>query len=99
MFINFTAWLVLFAALMVFHFAQPQFETLFDRFYALSLRTRWDDMLLKYLAYTIGLGLAVSLSGMMLGLVRARRKTDHRIPIIALGILYLILIVVYWVSV
>jgi len=88
--------LVLFAALMVFHFAQPEFETLFDRFYALDLKTRWDYILLKYFAYTMGFGLMVSLAGMMLGLFRARRKTDHRKPIIALGLMYLILIAVYW---
>gem|GEM_PF-2186808 len=92
------AWLVLFAGLLVFHFAQPEFETLFDRFYALHLRTEWNYLFLKYTAYTMGLGLVISLSGMMLGLFRARRKTDRRIPIIVLSLLYLILIVVYWVS-
>lgn len=86
---------MLFAALMVFHFAQPEFETLFDRFYALELRTRWDRAVLRYFAYTILLGLGVSLGGMMLGLFRARRKTDSRRPIMVLGFLYLVLIIVY----
>lgn len=84
---------------MVFHFAQPEFETLFDRFYALNLRTDWDHGVLKVLAFTIALGLSVSLAGMVLGLFRARRKTDHRNPIILLCLLYLILILVYWWSV
>ena len=81
---------------MVFHFAQPEFETLFDRFYALNLRTHWDLNTLHYLAYTMFLGLGVSIGGMMLGVFRARRRTDHRKPIVILGGLYLALIIVYW---
>ena len=97
--VNFAAWLVLFAAMLVFHFAQPEFETLFDRFYRLNLRTYWDSDFIRYLAYTLGMGLAVSLTGMVLGLFRARRSTDHRNPIIVLGVLYLILFFIYWYTV
>ncbi|WP_153307611.1 hypothetical protein [Desulfospira joergensenii] len=83
-------------SLLVFHRAQPEFETFFDRFYRLSLRTAWDFQFLKYLAYTVILGLAVFLFSFALSLSRARRRTDHKNHLILLGFLYLILIVLTW---
>jgi len=81
----------------VFHRAQPEFETLFDRFYRLNLRTQWDTVFLRYLVYMVGAGLAACLTGLGLAMVRARRKTDHKVPIMILGGLYVLLFVVFWV--
>jgi len=84
-------------SLLVFHKAQPEFETFFDRFYDLTLRTYWDRTYLRYLILASGLGLAASGAGFCLALFRARRKTDHNKSIIILGCLYLILIVLSWI--
>lgn len=92
---NFVAWLVLFVSLVVFHFAQPEFETVFDRFYRLDVRTYWDMEAVRYVFLTLALGLAISVGGLMLSLFRARRKTDHRKPIIILGGLYLVLFIAF----
>lgn len=83
--------------LLVFHRAQPEYETLFDRFYHLNLRTYWDKTFIRYLVYTAVGGLAASLAGLFLALFRARRKTDHRKSIIILGCLYFILILLCWI--
>ncbi|MCD4741310.1 MAG: hypothetical protein K8R67_02340, partial [Desulfobacteraceae bacterium] len=40
--LNIFAWLLLLVVLLVFHRVQPEFESFFDRFYRLNLRTFWD---------------------------------------------------------
>lgn len=94
--VNYLAWLILFITLLVFHRAQPEFETLFDRFYQLDLRTRWDMDFVRYLVYVTALGLAASIAGLGLSLFRARRSTDNKVPIIILGGLYILLFVLSW---
>ncbi len=94
--VNYSAWVILFVTLIVFHKAQPEFETIFDRFYQLNLRTNWDMDFVRYLVYVVALGLAASVAGLGLALIRARRKTDHKTPIIVLGGLYVLLFVLSW---
>jgi len=94
--INFCAWGVLLISVLVFHKAQPEFETFFDKFYRLNLRTSWDMKFVKYLVNTIFFGLIVSVLGLSLSRFRARRKTDHKKNLIILGFLYLILFFVAW---
>jgi len=84
-------------SLLVFHRAQPEFVTFFDRFYSLDLRTYWDRTFVRYLVYTAAFGLAVSMAGLCLSFFRARRRSDHQKPIIILGCLYLILITFSWI--
>ncbi|MDD9304803.1 MAG: hypothetical protein HUK40_21660 [Desulfobacter sp.] len=95
--VNYVSWTILFVALLVFHKAQPEFDTLFDRFYQLNLRTHWDKDFVRYFVYTAGLGLGASAFGLGLAIFRARRRTDHKIPIRVLGGLYLILLVLAWI--
>ncbi len=40
--LNIFVWLLLIVIMLIFHRAQPEFETFFDRFYLLKLRTFWD---------------------------------------------------------
>jgi cation transporter-like permease len=84
-------------SLLFFHKAQPEFETFFDKFYGLGLRTTWDMKFVQYLVYTILLGLVVSVMGMGLSRFRARRKTDPKKQLILLGVLYLLLFGVAWI--
>ncbi|WDP93415.1 MAG: hypothetical protein HUN04_26325 [Desulfobacter sp.] len=94
--VNYLAWAGLMVFLLVFHRAQPEFETFFDKFYQLNLRTYWDKTFIRYLVYIAGAGLAATTAGLGLSLFRARRHTDHRKPIVILGVLYLILIILSW---
>ncbi len=93
------AWTVLFISMLVFHRAQPEFETFFDRFYQLDLRTVWDLRFLQYLLYIIFLGLAISIFGVILARFRARRKNDLKKQMKILGGLYLTLFFIYWLMI
>jgi len=94
--VSFLAWGVLFITVLMFHRAQPEFETFFDQFYQLELRTSWDIQFLQYLGYTILLGLVVSSAGLCLSFFRARRKTDYKKHLILLVFLYLLLFIFSW---
>ncbi|HKK98809.1 MAG TPA: hypothetical protein VJ943_01055 [Desulfotignum sp.] len=93
------AWTVLFVSMLIFHRAQPEFETFFDRFYQLNLRTVWDLRFLQYLLYIIFLGLAISIFGLILSRFRARRKNDRKKQMKLLGGLYLVLFFIYWLMI
>lgn len=82
--------------MLVFHRAQPEFETFFDRFYQLDLRTVWDLHFLQYLLYIIFSGLAISIFGVILAQFRARRKNDLKRQMNILGIFFLMLCIIYW---
>ncbi len=82
--------------MLVFHRAQPEYETFFDRFYQLSLRTYWDKMYIRYLVYIAGIGLAATMTGLGVAMFRGRRRTDHRTSIIVLCCLYGLLSIMSW---
>jgi len=88
-YLNISAWILLISILFIFHLAQPEFETLFDRFYQLKLRTAWDIQYLNYLVYMVISGIFISLSGVLLGIFRGRRKNDHKKALILTGLISL----------
>jgi len=94
-YLNVFTWILFVFILLVFHRAQPEFETLFDRFYHLNLRTSWDLEYLQYLIYVVITGIFISLSGLLLTLFRGRRKNDHKKGLIAIGFISLIML---WIS-
>ena len=96
---NFASWGLLISILLVFHRAQPEFETLFDRFYQLSLRTHWDSDYLYCLLILNTFGIILSLAGLILGAFRARRKEDHFRALVVTGITSMVLIsaVLFWI--
>ncbi len=75
--LNVSVWLLVIGFLIVIEMAKPQYETFFDRFYRLGLRTEWDFEAFFYLYYLIAAGLVISIAGFCLSSVRARRKTDY----------------------
>ncbi len=91
-YLNIAAWILLFFMLLVFHRAQPEFESVFDRYYHLQLRTHWDIQYLYYLVYIVITAIAISLSGLLLSLVRGRRENDHKKVLILVGIVSLIML-------
>lgn len=94
-YLNILAWILLISILLIFHRAQPEFETLFDRFYQLDLRTSWDIQYLDYLIYMVTFGIFISLSGLFLGFFRGRRQNDQKKALIITGIISVIML---WVS-
>ena len=91
---NITAWIVLLAIMLLFHRAQPEFETLFDRFWQLNLRTHWDIEFLYYLTYMVIFGIVFSIFGLILSMFRGRRENDHKKVLILTGVISLVLLLV-----
>ena len=92
--LNLISWGILILILFVFHRAQPEFESFFDRFYQLSLRTSWDVEYLYYLMIIVIAGVLVSIFGLVLGVFRGRRSKDHKNALIFTGILSSVLLAV-----
>ncbi|SDT94691.1 hypothetical protein SAMN04487931_103131 [Desulfobacula phenolica] len=92
--LNILAGILLILILLVFHLAQPEFETMFDRFYKLDIRTDWNIQCLHYLIYLIVLIAFISFSSLLLGSFRGRRKNDHSssLILIIIGIIFFIML-------
>ena len=91
-FLNILAWVLLLSLFLIFHRAQPEFESFFDRFYRLNLRTHWDIQYLTYLLYCVSISITVCLSGIFLGKFRGRRSTDQKKPLIITGLVSLVML-------
>lgn len=70
------AWGIFLALLLIVEKARPQFETLFDRYYGIDLRTTWDMTLAPYIGVACAVGLFISGAGLLASLGRYRRKGD-----------------------
>ncbi len=90
---NIAACAGLIAAILIFHRAQPEFETFFDRFYHLQLRRYWDQNYVRFLVGVLGAGTLINAAGLLLSRYRGRRSTDHRNLVLFLTILYSLLFV------
>lgn len=85
------SWLLLLMALMVLSKAKPQVETFFERYYQLPLDSTWDLELLFYLRLLMGVGLCLSIAGLVINWRRSRRAGDeYRVSLVILGIISLI---------
>lgn len=91
-YLNIMSGILLLCILLIFHRARPEFETLFDRFYRLNLRTTWDIQYLHYLIYIISFGIFISLCGLFLLKFRGRREQDPKTALIITGIISLVLL-------
>ncbi|MFH1154501.1 MAG: hypothetical protein V1793_11865 [Pseudomonadota bacterium] len=84
---NVLSWIIILAIVYVTGRAKPEFESFFDRFYHLDIRVWWDLDLIRYLLYLAVGGAVLCCIGLMLSLIRARRRDDRgRIPILFMGI-------------
>lgn len=92
--LNIIVWIFLLIILFLFHNAQPEFETFFDRFYQLDIRTFWQVNYIYLLIYFIISGLAISTIGMIICQFRARRQNDHCGSLIIMVVVSLILLVI-----
>ncbi|WP_395341950.1 hypothetical protein PN836_020505 [Ningiella sp. W23] len=74
--LNSLAWLLLIAALIVFHFARPEFITGLQNYWGIEGREVWSQKHLEQLLGILQLCLALSLLVVVLRRRRSRRKTD-----------------------
>jgi hypothetical protein len=92
--LNIIAWVLLLIILLIFHRAQPEFETFFDRFYKLKLRTFWDIHYLTLLIYFVMPGIVISSFGLVISIYRGRRKSDHSVSLLIMGIISFIFLII-----
>ncbi|MBU0992482.1 MAG: hypothetical protein KJ737_08320 [Proteobacteria bacterium] len=91
-----SAWFLMLGILIVLEVAKPEFETFFDRYYHLKLRTSWDLELARQIYYLMFAGLGLSIAGLLIGSKRHRRKTDARpVSLILVGLFSISGIILY----
>ena len=74
--LNVTAWFSLLAALVLFHYARPEFISGVQKFWGVEGRIYWSQDHVDGLLTTLQVCLGLSLTSMILRLRRNRRKTD-----------------------
>jgi uncharacterized membrane protein YhaH (DUF805 family) len=85
------SWMLLLLALLLLSKAKPQVETFFERYYQLPLDSSWNLELLFYLRLLMGLGLCLSVAGLIINWRRSRRAGDeYRVSLLILGVISLI---------
>lgn len=85
---NVLSWVVIVLILIVTERAKPEFESFFDRFYRLDVRTWWDIEFVKYLFWLAFAGSIMSSVGLILSVARARRREDSsRFGLLLMGML------------
>lgn len=85
---NALSWIVIALILIVTERAKPEFESFFDRFYRLELRTWWDIEFVKCLFWLAFAGSIMSSIGLILSVTRARRQNDtSRFGLLLMGVL------------
>lgn len=74
--LNIVAWFSLLAALILFHYARPEFISGVQKFWGVEGRIYWSEAHIGGLLATLQVCLGLSLVSMLLRLRRNRRKTD-----------------------
>jgi hypothetical protein len=74
--LNITAWVSLLVALVLFHYARPEFISGVQKFWGVEGRIEWSKEHVNGLLATLQVCLGLSLVSMILRLRRNRRKTD-----------------------
>lgn len=74
--LNVTAWFSLLAALVLFHYARPEFISGVQKFWGVEGRVYWSQDHVDGLLATLQVCLGLSLASMLLRFRRNRRKTD-----------------------
>jgi hypothetical protein len=73
---NVIGWIVFVAALMVFHYARPEFISGVQQFWGIEGRDHWESSLRNVLTILLGVCVIFSLMTLFLKRKRARRKFD-----------------------
>ena len=92
-------WFIMLAALVIYAIAKPHTLIFFDREYNIQLQTVLNIQLATFLFYLMVCGLLMSIGGFYLNIKRSRRKDDeYRISLILLGMISLLGIITYLIS-
>lgn len=93
------SWFFMLLFLVLLEIAKPEFESFFDRYYHLNLRTTWDLDVARHLYRLMFLGLGISIVGLLISSQRYRRTTD-RLPfaLILIGVASIAGIVLYRIN-
>lgn len=84
-------WLLVVGAFFLISFAKPQTVTFFERVNNLPVRTQWDDTLVGYVFWMLFCGIVLGLGGLIINLMRRRRKNDiFYFSLLALGLVSLV---------
>ena len=90
------SWFFMLLILILLEIAKPEFETFFDRFYHLNLRTSWNLDVAQHLYRLMFLGLGMSMVGLLIGSQRYRRTTDTPpVALVLIGVLSIVGIALY----
>lgn len=73
---NIIGWVVLVAALVVFHYARPEFISGVQQFWGIEGRDHWESSLRNVLMLLLAVCVMFSLTTLLLKRKRARRKFD-----------------------
>jgi len=75
--LNVSAWISLLVALVLFHYARPEFISGVQKFWGVKGRIDWSQEHIDGLLATLQVCLGLSLVSMILRVRRNRRKTDN----------------------
>lgn len=90
--LNIVAWLILVLALIVFHYARPEFITGVQTYWEIDGRTEWSKQHLRYLLWLLEICLVTTIVTLLIRRKRNRRKSDR------VGINILILLFISFTS-
>ena len=81
-------WFVMIVALYIIDKAKPEEENMFTKTANISVRTTWDQELIRYLFFLFIFGFCISAIGLVINSRRHHRKDDRfRYILIILGII------------
>ena len=77
--LNIAAWIIFLIALIIFHYARPEFEYVYYKFFSesVSVRTHWLVELKSWLLLTLYFCVASSIATLVPNRFRIKRKTDR----------------------
>jgi hypothetical protein len=75
--VNVFGWFVFIAALLVFHYARPEFVSGVQEFWGVTGRKEWSSSLVFYLYALLTSCVAISIGVLILKRLRNRREKDH----------------------
>jgi hypothetical protein len=74
---NVFGWFLFIAALLVFHYARPEFISGLQEFWGVTGRKKWSSSLIFYLFALLTSCVAISITVLLLKRLRNRREKDH----------------------